>query len=232
MRVKVLQTADTDRYKPMLDITAQAARRFSETQGADYVQFVGIKRGCHPWHAAFNRIVMLSDLVRQGFEGWAIYLDADAYPFDLRFDLPDYLAAHQRWALIGAAGGSEPHMVNSGILLLNLGQAAAQDVVRSWQAAFDVALPDDRLKAADDWLEVDDQTLLHHVLRAHSDVDSVVKIEGFELIGWPYSRFLRQMLRQFGDFDTRCDRLREGVAEALREGPAAERLMAAFKGKR
>ena len=231
MAVKLLQTADPTRYRAMLDITAPPSRRFCDIQGVDYVQFVGIKRGCHPWHAAFNRIEMLSDLIREGFNGWAIYLDADAYPFDLRFDLAGYLAQHERWALIGAAGGSGPHMLNTGILLVNMAKQAAVETVRAWQAAFDSELPNERLNTAADWIDVDDQSLLHEVLSRQGNARSVVKIEGFDLMGWPYSRFLRQMLRQFGDFDTRCDRLREGVAEALREAPAAERLIAAFKGK-
>jgi hypothetical protein len=231
MAVKLLQTADSDRYRAMLDITAAASSRFCDIQGVDYIQFVGIKRGRHPWHATFNRIAMLGDLIQAGFSGWAIYLDADAYPFDLRFDLAGYLSQNERWSLIAAAGGSEPHMPNGGILLVNMAQQAAIEIVRTWQKAFDNELPEERLNAATDWIEVDDQSLLHEILAGRGDARSVVKIEGFELIGWPYSRFLRQMLRQFGDFDTRCDRLREGVAEALREGPAAERLIAAFKGK-
>jgi hypothetical protein len=73
MQAIVIQTADSERYKPLLDITAAASQRFCHNHKLPYLKFVGIKRGVHPWQAAFNRIVILSDILRQGYNGWVIY---------------------------------------------------------------------------------------------------------------------------------------------------------------
>jgi hypothetical protein len=215
MHACVVQTADSERYKTLLDITAPAGMRFCHNLGLPYIRFVGIKRGVHPWHAAFNRIIILSELLSQGHTGWVVYLDADAYPFDLHFDLAGYLTVHDRWGIIAAPGGHASFMPNSGILLLNFAQPAVRDVVRAWQSAFDEQWPDARLAEATDWVGNGDQDLLHHILHQRGDSDSLVKLESFTLIGWPASRLFRQVLRQFGTFEERCKSARQGVAKAL-----------------
>ena len=67
---------------------------------------VGVRRGRSPWMSVFNRIFMLADLLRQNYDDWVIYLDADAFPIDMGFDLPAYLCRNSKWSLIATEGGA------------------------------------------------------------------------------------------------------------------------------
>jgi hypothetical protein len=229
MRCRLIQTADPSVYKPMLDITAEAATCFCRRQGIEYRQVVGIVRGFHPWHAAFNRIPLLAEMVRAQCGGWVIYLDADAYPFDMRFDLKGYLAARRGWGIVAAKGGDAVYQPNSGILILNLDDTRTQEVIMSWQGSFQAELPDDRMRSLRDWAPIDDQSLLHVVLDKRGDAGQLVLTESFDVIGWPGSSFLRQELRQFGTFTERCAALARGVADAVNETSAAAKLIRDFR---
>ena len=90
-QVVVMQTCDGPNYYPLLEQGRRANEAFALRNGYRYECFIGIKRGYFPWHACFNRIIMLRDLVRSGYRGWVFYLDADAYVFDQQFNLPQYL---------------------------------------------------------------------------------------------------------------------------------------------
>ena len=215
MQIKLIQTADADCYKVMFDITSRASRQFCALQGIEFEPYIGVKRGYFPWHATFNRIGLLHDLLVAGYRGWAIYLDADAYPFDMTFDLPGYLAENQQWGMIAASGGHAAYMPNNGILLFNFANPAAREVVAQFQAAFLREQPDEKLRKATDWAAGGDQLLLHPLLYYRGDYDQLVKIEGFDLIGWPGSRLFRQHLKQFGSFRERCEQALAGVNEAL-----------------
>ena len=230
-RPLLLQTADSEHYARMLEITSPAARKFCYYQSIDYTQFIGIKRGKYPWQASYNRIPMLMELAKEGFHGWAIYLDADAYPFDLRFDLNEYLGSHANWAIIGARGHEVLHLPNSGILLINFAHDATREIIKAWHKAFRRDVTDEMLAATSDWSQPDDQSLLHVILGKRKDTEEVLKLESFEVMGWPKSAVFRQMLRQFGNFNQRCEALRAGVQEAFDERPAAARLMAQINEK-
>lgn len=211
--IRLLQTSDPVRYNTLLAITSRASREFCRRQRISFEPYVGIKRGSHPWHAIFNRIPMLADVGRSGFKGWVIYLDADAFPADMNFDLRGYLAQNDQFAVIGARGGDAPWNINSGILLFNFRHSAAREIVSAWEDTFLREMPNDRLRAMPEWIEPcpNDQGMLHSVLAARNDHAAVVKMETFDLIGWTSSRLFAHAMRIEGSFERRCEQAMRGV---------------------
>jgi len=190
------QTADADRYFPMLSATLPANRAFCRRRGVRLEAFIGLRRGFHPWHAAFNRLGFLRDRLAEGFRGWAIHLDADAFVADLDFDLPAYLEAHRDVAMIHPPGANKAAWdVNSGVFLWNFAHAAAREAAARWIAGFD-AIADSALRAAPEWDDVDnDQLLLHRLLQQDKALIATLRIEDAALIGYQHSRFIKQFVR-------------------------------------
>jgi len=181
-----------------------------------YAPFIGIKRGDQPWHATFNRVPLFSELAKRGFEGWAIYLDADAYFFDLAFDIRSYL----RKTKVGAhwrPGGEGAWQANAGILLLNFKHPATLEIVDAWQKAFDETMPDSRLLGLSDWADdvPNDQSMLHQIMYYRSDHAEIQKLEPLSFLGASTSSFIRQVSAIHGDFDERINTARNDVAGAL-----------------
>jgi hypothetical protein len=215
--IQVLQTTDPVRYRPLFDITSSISQRFCDLHDLSYAPFIGIKRGDRPWHATFNRIPLFSELANRGFAGWAIYLDADAYFFDLAFDIHAYLEQNKHWAVIGAPGGEGAWQVNAGILLLNFGHPATLEIVNAWQKAFDETMPDSLLLGLPDWADdvPNDQTMLHQIMYHRPDHAEVQKVEPLSFLGASSSTFIRQVLRFHGDFAARINTARTDAASAL-----------------
>ena len=190
------QTADADRYFPMLSATLPANRAFCLRHGVRLEAFIGLRRGFHPWHAAFNRLGFLRDRLAEGFRGWAIYLDADAFVADLGFDLAAYLAARAQHGMVHPPGaGQGPWDVNSGVFLWNFAHAATRETAQRWIASFD-AIPDSALRAAPEWDDVDnDQLLLQRIFQTDAGLLAAVHQEDPSLIGYQQSRFIKQFVR-------------------------------------
>lgn len=219
-----LQTADADRYAPMLALTATNIREYCRRHGHGYESFVGIRRGFHPWQATFNRIPMLVDLMERGFTGWAIYIDADAYIQDLDFDLAAYLAGKADRAAIFATSGvtGEAWDVNAGVAFINLGHPLGRELVRLWAESL-AAHSDDFLRDAAEWIGPgNDQDLLHQLLRNEPAIADVVLVEQMAFINGPHASFIRQHLRTMAtSFEERLRGLSVAVAETLRRSGQA-----------
>lgn len=193
----VLQTADAERYAPMLAITATNVREYCRRHALGYESFLGVKRGFHPWQATFNRIPMLAELVERGFAGWALYLDADAYIQDLDFDLAAYLADKQDRAAIFATSGvtGEHWDVNAGVALVNLGHPLGRALVEQWAAGF-AAHSDEDLRAGSEWFGAgNDQDILQTILRHDCAIADAVLVEQMAFLNGPHANFIRQHLR-------------------------------------
>ncbi len=219
----LFQTADAEAYFPMLSATLPANREFCRRHGIRLEAFIGIRRGYHAWHAAYNRLGFLRDRLAAGFRGWAIYLDADAFVADLSFDIAGYLARHAGSAMIGPPGaGRGPWDVNSGIFLWNFGREEARIAAARWIALFD-AIPDDALRNAPAWDDVEnDQRLLHQVLRDDPALTAAVVMESDQLIGYQHSRFIKQFVRnEIHTPEQRVLRIARQVAISLRQGGVA-----------
>jgi hypothetical protein len=220
MDVRLIQTSDPVRYRPLFDITAEACRALCARHALTYAPFIGVVRGHFPWHAVYNRIFLLNDLAEAGFGGWVIYLDADAYPFDLSFNVRRYLAANRSVGMIAASGGPEPWQPNSGMLLLNFADFRMRSLLAAWHAQFLAYYPGGMPRAEPDWPQdvEGDQAMLHHVLRKRNDLATLLKDEPRSLMFDVQSTFLRQVTRSFGSFRERCEEARTGVQVALRMG--------------
>eukprot|EP01032_Pedospumella_encystans_P020698 gene20698-23509_t len=92
-KLLIFQTCDHERYVPILQATSQTVLEYVRRWHCDYETFIGIKKGAHPWHASFNRIHKFGELMRSGFRGWVVYLDADYY-FDIRRAVVEVVVGH------------------------------------------------------------------------------------------------------------------------------------------
>jgi hypothetical protein len=166
--VIMLQTADaTSHYREILELTGAVNRTYCQRWGIRYQSLLGVRCGAAPWMATYNRIFLLDDLIRVGYQGWVVYLDADAFVVDMGFDLPDYLKRNEQYCFIGTEGGEEPWKINAGICFLNLGDSYGRSIAHRWKMLFNARLPSDYLADPDaKWhVHPSDQALLHLVLQ-------------------------------------------------------------------
>jgi hypothetical protein len=148
--IVVLQTADSTHYLPMLQATARVNQAYCSRHNIAYSQYVGIKRGFFPWHACFNRILLIKEMIDAGYNGWVFYLDADAFVFDQSYDVRELITRFGKPLIIGPGGASGALWdVNNGVFLVNLGNAVARDLMLAWYANF-MATPEEVLRQAPD----------------------------------------------------------------------------------
>ncbi len=222
---RIIQTCDSHVYFDLAMVTMAANRRFAELSGADYALFVGVNRGYHPWHATYNRIDWLRQILSCGHYGWVLYLDADAYVADLGFDLWDFLEQRREHAFIAVSGTDSgiPWDLNIGVLFINLADPRARRALELWHQSFATLLPPSVLMAAEvPFHETthNDQSILQAILRDNPDLAAGVCFESKRLINSPFARYIRQHLREDNvDFAQRVAAIRAGVAQALDTAP-------------
>ncbi|SHJ45201.1 hypothetical protein SAMN02745194_02594 [Roseomonas rosea] len=217
-RAVMVQSADPVNYFEMLRLTARPNRDFCRRRKVRYACVQAVLYGFHPWQACYNRILFLHDLVAQGYGGWFLHLDADAYVHDRRFDIATYLDTHaDRSFIIARGSGPEPWNVNDGVFFANCAHPDTQRIARLWMEGLD-ALPLERLRAAVEWVDQpDDQRLLHAVLRRQPALTDAFHYESAALINSPEASFTRQVLRAAErDPAQRVRRIARDVAQSLR----------------
>jgi hypothetical protein len=216
--IVLVQTCDPFAYFDLLVASSRANRAFCARHGIAYAGFVGVKRGFHPWHAAFNRIVLLREYVEQGFTGWVLYLDADALVVDLDWDVRSYLRAKAGFAAVLAPAGEDvpDWEVNDGVGFFHLGHPACRALVAAWNEAF-ARIGDDALRAAGRWdLVRDDQAMLQGILRADSALRQAVFLESPRAVNSREASLVRQVLRaQEPDMQARRRAIEAEAAAAL-----------------
>jgi len=216
--IKVIQTADPIRYKRMLEATSRTAVAYCERHALSYESFVGIKRGYYGCHATFNRIFMLTDLLERGWSDWVLYMDADAYFYDLKFDLREYLRpkAHMIGVMATIDGETIPWHINAGVLMFNLGHAACRELLNDWKSRF-MALNEDRLRALTSvWGDDNDQSMLCSALYDHPEWREHVYFEHAININHVHGTFIRQYLGAFDEnVETRTDTIEEAILNVL-----------------
>ncbi len=217
MRIKLFQTSDAYAYFDMLGATSQTARAFCRRADVAYECFIGVRRGWQGWHATYNRIPYMFDLLMEGYDGWVLYMDADAYVNDLDFDLRSYLADKGGYALIGArAGGSDFYWdLNIGVLLMNMGHPLMKELAREWYAYLSRY---DLTTDASGWAEriSDDQAMLQELLAQRPQSEAAVLHESWDFINSHYASFVRQLMRSTDlPFPDRVAALQARVAEVM-----------------
>lgn len=216
--ITLMQSADAFRYADMLAATSRTARIYAEARGYAYEQFLGMKRGVHPWHACFNRIFMLSEMVERGVSGWVCHMDADAWINDLTFDLGSFLADKGEVAAVFTPARTSDHWwdVNDGVFLINLDSPVARGLIADWKAETLRVWPMIANHTNFPKGGPDDQSLLHTLL-AEGDYERHVRLVDASLMNSGEARFIRQHLRsESSTFAVRLGRIREAVSAVLR----------------
>ncbi|SFU49490.1 hypothetical protein SAMN02799631_00940 [Methylobacterium sp. 174MFSha1.1] len=211
-KCRIVQTSDPVNYFPMIMETLRVNQHYASLVGASYECFLGLHVGYHPWHATFNRIPMLKNMIEQGYYGWVLYIDADAYIYDYTFDLWGYLDAHKHEALIAAPGsGKAPWDINIGIFFINLGSSIGREIVNRWHAEFESTLTESTmLNASEPWVNIaNDQSIIQGILRDNPEYLEHLYIESNKIINSSKASFIRQKLRRQGvSFAERLDEIR------------------------
>jgi hypothetical protein len=219
LRVKFLQTADPQKYARLLDASAPSTRAFCAIHGLEYEAFIGLKRGRYPWHATFNRIDLLNEALQAGFDGWIVYLDADAFVVDLKFDLAAYLDQHAHAPLIARAVTPEKAPtwnINAGVLILNMKHPQAAWLIRTWKRLLDFSQRAGLFLLPPRLAPINDQILLHWVLRLSPSLVGAMRFEHPDFINGSFSSFIVQFLRaDVRDFDLRISLIAERVRQAF-----------------
>nr|WP_047166569.1 hypothetical protein [Sphingomonas sp. Y57] len=223
MELTILQTSDAFKYSRMLRATSRTAIEYCRRHGFAYESFVGIKRGFHGAQAAFNRIFLLDELIERGYRGWALYMDADAYVFDLDFDLKAYLADKQDRSAIMTTipGEAVAWHINSGVLFFNLGHPQGVALVREWKRRF-MAVPDERLRTLTSvWDHDNDQTMLYQALDQDCALRASALFVDPMLFNHHQGLFIRQLLNSLdGDIESRTNKIEAAVAEIFQKAAA------------
>jgi len=219
MKVHFIQSCDPRIYIRMVNHTMPTVLEYCEKWDCTFDFFVGVRKGAKPWHAALNRVFVLKDLVNEKFDGWVIHLDADAFIFDVGFDVRHYLAEREKYALIAAPSGVQPpHWwdINNGVFAINLSDRRGVEIVDDWHARI-AALDDDLLRAEARWADVvDDQNQLHLALESKPHLEPFVLHDVMNFNGG--ARFIRQVLRAEGDMDKRIEIIARTLAHRGRVG--------------
>ncbi|WP_340316756.1 glycosyltransferase family protein [Rhizorhabdus argentea] len=225
VELTILQTSDAFKYSRMLRATSRTAIEYCRRHGFAYESFIGIKRGFHGAQAAFNRIFLLEELAHRGYQGWALYMDADAYIYDLDFDLRAYLADKQDRSAIMATipGETIPWHINSGVLFFNLGHPQSLALIAEWKRRF-MALPEERLRnLLSVWDHENDQTMLYEALDQYPTLREPVAFVDALLFNHNLGQFIRQFLNSLdGNIDSRTATIEGAVAEVLQGISSAE----------
>jgi hypothetical protein len=196
--VIMLQTADGGAYADMLAVGRRANEAYALKHRLPYQCFIGIKRGYFPWHAVFNRIVLIRELILADFCGWVFYLDADAYVHCIDFDLRSYLNRHFDKAIIAGPGkrGGERWDINDGVFLINLGHGDGQRLIEDWHDDF-MTTSDEELRNAPRWQDVpSDQPRLQRILRGNEQYLQGLHIAERHFFNDRKARFVRHVLRE------------------------------------
>jgi hypothetical protein len=219
MDIVMLQTADTQRYLPMLQATAAVNQVYCSRHGLSYSQFMGIKRGFHPWQACFNRIVLIKEMIDLGYRGWVFYLDADAFVWDLSFDVRRLICDIGRPIIMAPGGQSgQPWDVNDGVFLIDLGNRTARHLILMWLASF-MAITEQRLRAMPEWPPQDagsDQPLLHGILHHEKRFQDILGHADRHVLNDSAASFVRQILRCHpGTWEDRLEHVRKETSSVL-----------------
>ena len=212
----IFQTCDNSKYVLFLQHTSRTVIEYVKNTSFQYEMFIGIKRGKYPHHAMFNRIYKLNEYIAAGATGWVLYMDADAYIYDLNFDVMQFLSDKKQYAFIYAKAIDDENTpawnINDGVFFANLSHPVCKYVLREWKAFYDNLYNDSDYADAANWDDIiNDQTSLHDILQVpiverylHSSH------ENLRLFNSREGTFIRQVLRtdhRSADNDTFQDRL-------------------------
>jgi len=226
--VMFLQTCDPDRYFEMWAAGSQTVRRYCANQGFGYEAYIGIKSGCFPWHATYNRLFLFKELWERKFRGWAIYIDADAVIADQDFDLRAYLRDKSEFAaVLTHTGAAQWWEVNIGVMMVNFAHPWTGQLVTRLLDLF-VAYCRPHLRSAKTREDLpDDQSVLHYLLIENEDpARRHIFLEGgflnfgsSETLSAPHLPFVQHILQYQGSLEERTAAVARLAREILARTP-------------
>jgi len=220
MKLILLQTSDGFRYKKLLDISSSINQFYCNLRGYIYNSYIGIKRGSSSIHATYNRGYLLKELIDSGYDGWVLYVDADAFVYDLNFDAINYILECGDYDFIAAEASdqiSENWAINAGIFFINLGSNVGKSIVFNLVNVYEAFVPKEYWDDPEaGWAPsgYDDQNLLYSVLAQVPGVlGRVKKVSGKE---FNYQgKHIRQILRVDGSIQEREVSMRDTINELI-----------------
>ncbi|WP_416463380.1 hypothetical protein [Sphingomonas sp. VDB2] len=221
-KVKFVQTSDHLFYKRMMDATSKTVIAYCRSNNFEYESYTGIKFGDMPWHAAYNRIAQLKEILSRGYDGWVFYLDADAYIADLGFDLRNFLAdkAHFAGIFAGYHSPDVSYTINSGGFALNFAHPIARQLVMDYFLSLE-RIGKEEFSRSLIWGEdiPEDQLMLHLMLKDYVEERHLEPHFMFQLPDQSHVNngpFIKQILRShIGDFESRCAYIEDEVEKVL-----------------
>ncbi|MFC5343988.1 hypothetical protein ACETK8_19410 [Brevundimonas staleyi] len=214
--ILMLQSADPVAYAEMIHVSGVANRAYAARHGMGYSLYLGIRRGYFPWHACFNRILILKEMILAGYKGWVFYLDADAYVYDQAFDIRAYLDSLGEVSMVVRPGGVDGHGwdINDGAFLIDLANPMAIEIIDRWYEDF-MATPEAELAAAEEWEAVpSDQPRLQRILRENDYLAKSLRIVDPAFFNDYSSTFLRQAFRgENFTIQQRVDMIKKDLAD-------------------
>lgn len=225
----IVQTSDGHRYKPMIDATQELHKRYASRHGYDYFRFDGVKRGLKPWHAAFNRVYIIEELIKEGKYDWVLYMDADAVIIDLSKSLSEFL--DDRYSIVACRGSSDDPTVtwnvNNGIIFFNLRHPSTLPIIMLWKAMYENHSLEQLAAEAegvfnDSSKHINDQDMLcmilYHKFRNAAKVYRGEEHNKFNYLG----PFIQQILRRPGwNTEDRIEDIKEKVKTVEEQFPKA-----------
>ncbi len=181
----MIQTSDPTRYKDMLFESSKFNSVYATNWGWDYSFFIGLKVGCYPLHAMFNRIFLLSELIDSGFKGWVMYLDADCVITNPSYDVKEILSkqggSKSFFFLNHHRIGEDDYRiwyVNSGFFLANLSSEFTRGVIKIWREIY-TKHSNNFYSKFSKWGDIyNDQDSLHDILKSFDNINDLI-IEGY-----------------------------------------------------
>ena len=145
-KIVVLQTCDDkSKYNEMLDVTSEINKHYCLRHGYAYAEYRGIKRGMHPWHATFNRIYLLEEIITMhtSYE-WVVYIDADALVVDFNVEIDAFIkkadAQDKVIILDGYGQPGENFKINAGIFIFNLKHESSMNFIQLWKNSCEIMI--------------------------------------------------------------------------------------------
>lgn len=171
--VTMIQTADSEKYRDMLFLSGRFNSYYCSIHEIDYELMIGLRYGCKPFHAMFNRIKILQEFVQKGYSGWVIYLDADNLIQDRNYDLKQTLSNLEREKVFLFYNHHKTDdieydfwNINSGFFAMKIGDPIVNMVINTWQSLYSNFYSRQNYESFEKWGDlINDQNSLNMILK-------------------------------------------------------------------
>jgi hypothetical protein len=190
-KITIIQSHDADIYCHLGNLTYETILKYCRKNNLPSEKYIGIKKGLHPWHACFNRVYILKEMVDRGCKGWVLYMDTDSWVNDYDFKLKEYLEDKTEYAAIFSQAHDHWWCINNGVFLINLDHPKSRFMIDLWLNKINSSWIHNMNQKTFGHLH--DQVLLHAVLKEFFSKEDFF-FESYKLFNSSYSSFIRTAL--------------------------------------